>query len=116
MPLLLLTGPPTTTSHTTSVSVTWVARSSTRPSSMRIESPGETSPGKPLNVVEQRSTSPRMSSMVIVNDAPFTRTTGPASNRPSRIFGPCRSANTAIGLPAASAALRTSFNRSPCSA
>ena len=73
MPLLLLTGPPTTTSVTTSVSVTSVARSVSRPSSIKIRSPGWTSPGRPLYVVEHRSTVPGTSSMVMANRAPSTR-------------------------------------------
>ncbi len=48
MPLLLLTGPLVSTRHVTSVSVTAVARRRMRPSSIRISSPTETSPGRPL--------------------------------------------------------------------
>ena len=48
MPLLLLTRPPTSTSQRTSVSPTSRTRRRILPSSMRIGSPTETSPGRPL--------------------------------------------------------------------
>ena len=53
MPLLLLTGPPTTTSVTTSGPSTSTTLSRTLPSSIRIGSPGLTSPGSPSYVVPQ---------------------------------------------------------------
>ncbi len=107
MPLLLLTGPPTTTSVITSVSVTSVACNVSRPSSIKIRSPALTSPGRPLYVVEQRSTVPSMSSTVIVNVAPFTSVSLPDAKRPSRILGPWRSASTPTGRPTTRDASRT---------
>ena len=54
MPLLLLTGPPTThLGHDVGGRPTSVTRSRTLPSSMRIGSPGSTSPGSPSYVVPQ---------------------------------------------------------------
>ncbi len=47
MPLWLLTVPPTSTSVSTSVSVTARTRRRTLPSSIRIGSPFDTSPGRP---------------------------------------------------------------------
>src|ERR1051326_2479070 len=43
----------------------------------------------------------------MVNSAPGASVTGPDANRPSRIFGPCRSTSTATPRPLASPALRT---------
>ena len=73
IPLLLETGPATTTSQSTSVGETSKARSPTLPSSIRTWSPGFTSPGRPLKVVEQRSLVPRMSSMVMVKRSPRSK-------------------------------------------
>ena len=115
MPLLLLTGPGTTTLVTTSVSLTLTASSCTLPSSIRIMSPGRTSAGRPLKVVLQRCTSPRMLSMVMVKVWPSTNSTGPAANRPSRILGPWRSASRPTVLPMAFAAARVSARRRACS-
>jgi hypothetical protein len=105
IPLLLLIGPPTTTSVITSVSVTSIARKLIRPSSIKIASPGLTSPGSPLYVVEQRSTVPWMSSVVIANLAPSAR----RSFRPRPAQPDLRSlqiGDTPTGRPAA-AAFRT---------
>ena len=51
------------------------------------------------------------SSIVIVNRSPGLICSAPFTNRPSRIFGPCRSAKTPIGRPASSAAWRTALRR-----
>ncbi len=96
MPLLLETLPGTTTSVTTSVSSTDVTSRRTLPSSMSNGSPGFTSPGRPLYVVPQCSTSPTTSRVVIVNVAPFLSLTGPSPKVSRRIFGPWRSAKMPI--------------------
>jgi hypothetical protein len=67
MPLWLLTLPPTSTSVMTSVSVTSVTRSRILPSSIRIGSPGCTSPGSPWYVVPAIVASPATSRVVIVH-------------------------------------------------
>ena len=107
IPLLLLSVPPTSTRVTTSVSETVTAVRATRPSSMRIRSPGRTSPGSPSYVVEQRNRSPGTGREVIVNPSPRDRVTGPVANLPSRIFGPCRSTRTPTACPDSSEACRT---------
>ena len=43
---------------------------------------------------------PTTSSPVITTESPVRHSCGPSANRPSRIFGPCRSARTATGRPA----------------
>ena len=106
MPLWLETGPGTSTTVVTSVSVASVTRTETLPSSMRSTSPGRQSPGRPLNVVETRSFVPTMSSVVIVKVSPTSRMWGPSAKLPRRIFGPCRSTSTATFLPRSSEALR----------
>ena len=58
IPLLLLTGPGTSTTVVTVVAVTSVARNPTLPSSISSWSPTLTSPGRPLKVVPQMLTSP----------------------------------------------------------
>ncbi len=107
MPLLSLAGPPTTTFVCTSSPSTEVTSRRTLPSSTRIGSPAFTSPGRPAYVVEQIDTSPGTSRVVMVNEAPFSSSTGPSANRPSRIFGPWRSARTPTPRPEASEASRT---------
>ena len=107
MPLLLLTVPATTTSVTTSVSSTEVTRRRTLPSSIRIGSPGFTSPGRPLYVVPHWLTSPATSRVVIVNVAPLLSFTGPSAKVSSRIFGPWRSAKIPTPWPVSSDASRT---------
>ena len=106
-PLLFETGPGTSTRVVTRGPVTSVTRTATRPSSMRIASPGFTSPGSPLNVVDTSSLVPGTSSVVMVNVSPSASSCLPSTNRPSRIFGPCRSTRTATARPEASAASRT---------
>ena len=107
MPLLLLTGPPTTTSVTTSLPRTSLTRSRILPSSIRIGSPGLTSPGSPSYVVPQIVASPGTSRTVITNSWPCSRTWGPSANVSSRILGPCRSAKMPTPCPVSSAACRT---------
>ncbi len=106
MPLMLLTAPPTSTVVVTRVPSVETTRSVTLPSSMSNGSPGFTSPGRPLYVVEQMSFVPRMSSTVMTKVSPKARSCGPSENLPSRIFGPCRSTRTATARPASSAAFR----------
>src|SRR5690625_4938703 len=96
-----------TTSVFTSVSVTSRTFTDTRPSSMRMLSPSETSWGRPLNVVETRSLVPGTSSVVMVRMSPSASSCWSSMNRPSRIFGPCRSTRIATAFPDSSAALRT---------
>ena len=94
IPLLLLSGPPTMTFVTTSVSVTCTAYRATRPSSMRIVSPTLTSVGRPLYVVPHSPCEPATVRVVMVNSSPWATTIGPSANLASRIFGPCRSTRT----------------------
>ena len=109
IPLLLLTLPPTVTSVITSVSVTSVARRAIRPSSIKIRSPGLTSPHRPLYVVEQRSTVPGTSSMVIAKVAPF------APDAPCRWrTGPAGSSDPAGRPGRRSAGRRSSTPRGHC--
>ncbi len=107
IPLLLLTGPPSRTFVMTRGPSTETTSSFTLPSSTRTVSPGLQSSGRPLWVVPHCVTSPRMSSVVIVNSAPLTRSTGPFAKRPSRIFGPWRSATIPTPWPSSFAARRT---------
>jgi len=107
MPLLFETGPGTSTSVRTRGPSTSTTRTATLPSSMRSRSPGLQSPGSPLKVVEQISLVPSTSSVVMVKVSPTASWCGPSANRPSRIFGPCRSTRTATARPASRAALRT---------
>ena len=106
-PLLFETGPGTSTRVTTRGPFTSTTRTSTLPSSMRIGSPGRTSPGRPLWVVETSSLVPSTSSVVMVKVSPTSRKCLPSTNRPSRIFGPWRSTSTATLRPEALAAART---------
>ena len=92
MPLWLLTGPATSTSVWTSWSFTAVTRRCTLPSSMRIGSPGLTSPGRPSYVVPTTSASPGTSRVVMTSSWPWVSITGPSATVSSRILGPCRSA------------------------
>ena len=86
--MALDTGPPTTTDVRTSGPSTSSTRSTTRPSSISTESPGWTSAGNPLWVVETRPWSPSMSSVVTVNLSPGPSMTGPSLNVLD--FGCCR--------------------------
>src|SRR6478752_2679280 len=106
-PLLFETGPGTSTRVTTRGPSTAVTRTRTLPSSMRIGSPTRASFGRPLWVVETSSLVPSTSSVVMVNVSPTARSCLPSLNRPSRIFGPCRSTRTATERPDACAATRT---------
>ena len=116
IPLLLDTWPPTTTSQSTSVGETSKARRPTFPSSIRTWSPGFTSPGRPLKVVEQRSLVPRTSSMVMVKRSPGSKKCfWLSANFPRRIFGPWRSAKTPTVRPVTLAASRTALRRFSCS-
>ena len=108
MPLLLLTLPPTTTLQRTSVSPTSSTSRRTRPSSISSGSPGATSPGRPLYVVPQISSSPGTSRVVIVHSAPTSSRAEPSAKVSSRIFGPWRSAKIPTPWPVSSAASRTS--------
>lgn len=107
MPLWSEMTPPSTTSARTRGPSTSMTRSATLPSLIRIGSPCETSPGRPLYVVPQMVLSPATSSVVMVNSSPATSSTGPSANLPRRILGPCRSASTPTALPVSSATLRT---------
>ncbi len=112
MPLLLLTGPPTSTSVRTSVpSSTPVTRRRILPSSISSVSPTETSPGSPLYVVPQIVSSPSTSRTVMVHACPRRRChLEPSSvglNVSRRILGPCRSARMPTLLPLESDAART---------
>ena len=73
MPLLFDTGPATTTSVVTTLPSTSTTRTRTLPSSISRKSPGLTSAGRPLNVVEQISLVPMMSSVVIRKMSPWAR-------------------------------------------
>lgn len=106
MPLWSETGPATTTSVVTSVSVTPVARRATLPSSISSGSPTETSPGRPLWVVEQISRVPGTSRTVIVKVSPTSSSCGPSEKLPRRILGPCRSARIATVVSSSSLARR----------
>ncbi len=108
MPLLSLIGPGTTTVVVTSVPSTPTTSRRTFPSSIRIWSPGPTSPGSPSYVVDATWRSPDTSRVVIVKVAPSSSSTGPSAILPSRILGPCRSAKMPTPRPDASAASRTS--------
>ncbi len=108
IPLWLLTLPPTSTSVRTSVSSTATTRSRILPSSMRIGSPGFTSPGSPLYVVPATLMSPGTSRVVIVHSWPRRSVTGPSANVARRILGPWRSAKMPTPCPLASDASRTS--------
>ena len=107
MPLWSLIGPATLTRVITSWPSTETTSSRTLPSSMRMGSPGLTSPGSPSYVVEQTDASPGTSRVVIVNSWPFSSRRGPFSTVPRRIFGPCRSAMIATPCPLRSEASRT---------
>ena len=107
MPLLLLIGPGTITRVSTSGPSTESTSRRTLPSSMRIGSPGCTSPGSPSYVVEQSFASPGTSRVVIVNSLPSSSIWGPSATRPSRILGPWRSAKMPTPCPLWSAASRT---------
>ncbi len=107
MPLLLDTIPPSTTRQTMSLLLTPVTSTATLPSSMSNRSPGFTSRGSFLYVVDTRSAVPMMSSLVIVTVSPVRHSCGPSWKRPSRIFGPCRSARMPTERFAALAASRT---------
>ena len=107
IPLWLDTRPPSTTLVTTRGPSTAVHSRATLPSSMSSRSPGRTSPGRPSYVVPTSCTSPGTSSVVMVNVAPLTRSTGPDANVPTRIFGPWRSTRIATPRPDSSEAFRT---------
>ena len=106
MPLLLLTSPPTTTRVTTSV-LGHLGRLQQQPAVVDqdrvagLDVAGQT-------LVGRRAAFDRAgdSSVVIVKLAPFSSTSLPAAKRPSRIFGPCRSASTPTARPVAAAAAR----------
>ena len=87
-PLLLEIVPPSTTRVTTRGPSTAVTSRATLPSSIKMRSPGSQSPGSPANVVEHIVASPSTSSVVMVNVASRSSSTGPPENRPSRILGP----------------------------
>ena len=108
MPLLLLTLPPTTTVVCTSGPSTEVTTRRTLPSSMRMGSPSETSPGSPLYVVPQAVASPGTSRVVMVHSWPCLSFTGPSAKVSRRILGPCRSAKMPTPWPLSSEACRTS--------
>ena len=107
-PLLSLTGPPSVTSQTTSLPSTATTRRPTLPSSTSSRSSGRASAARPLYVVDTRSWVPATSSAVIRTCSPVRHSSepGPVANRPSRIFGPWRSARIPTAWPSASAASR----------
>jgi hypothetical protein len=107
-PLWSLTGPPSTTWQRTSGPSTASTSSARLPSSTSSRFPGTTSEGSSAYVVDTRAGVPTTSSTVIATWSPGCQTTArPGANRPSRIFGPCRSASTPTARPVRSAASRT---------
>src|SRR3990172_3544401 len=116
IPLLDVRIPPLTTWVMISSPSIFSTRSSTSPSSMRMRSPGETSRGSCLYVVETRPASPGTSSVVIAKRAPLTSSTPPRwAMGPVRILGPARSCAHATARPSFALTSRTMRIRSRCS-
>ena len=106
-PLLLETGPPSVTRHTTSLPSTSMHSIATLPSSISKRSPGFASSARFLYVVETRSWVPSTSSTVMRTISSLSHCSDPFLKRPKRIFGPCRSAKIPTARPVASVAERT---------
>lgn len=106
-PLLSETGPPTTTRQTTSGPSIAMTSNAIRPSSIRNRSPALASSASSEYVVDTRSWVPIHGSTVIRTSSPTFQIVEPSANRPSLIFGPCRSAMIPIVRPVSSAAFRT---------
>ena len=111
-PLCDLTGPPTTTVQIARPESTRPTRRRTSPSSIRMSWPGSST--SPITAgLTVRSPGWAFSSGETTTSAPLARITGSASS-PIRSFGPCRSAISASGRPAAACASRTRRARSAC--
>ena len=82
-------------------------RPPSRPGVTSSLSPALASSARPLYVVDTRSWVPGTSSTVTRTTSPVRHSTGPTAKRPSRIFGPCRSARIQTFLPSALETVRT---------
>ena len=100
MPLLLLTVPPSVTVQTTSLPSMCSTTRPTLPSSTSSRSPGVASCGEPL----VGGGDPVVGALDVLDGDPHRLAgaptpCGPSANRPSRIFGPCRSARMPTARP-----------------
>ncbi len=114
MPLLFLSVPPMTTRVVTSVSSFSITSSDNKPSSSSSMSPGFTSPGSPVYVVETMSCVPGTSRVVKMRSAPGSSSIEPFTKRPTRILGPCRSCKIPTARPRFLASARTAAITSRC--
>ncbi len=115
-PLRSPSSPPLTTVQMISFSFFAFTRSPIRPSSISIVLPTCTSSTSPPYVMETRSASPFVSSVVRVNVSPvFSVTFFPSFNTPVRISGPLVSRRIAIGLPSSSRTFLSLSIRAFCS-
>ena len=106
-PLWFDTGPPFSTRHTISLSVTFSIFIFIRPSSMSMVSPGLTSFTRFLYVMDTFAWSPTTSSVVSVNVCPSTSSTLPSLKSPTLISGPLVSSSVATGSPSSSRSFST---------
>ena len=108
-------GPPLSTTHWISLSLTFCTCSSIRPSSMRMRSPSLTSFVRSWKLTEARVLSPTICSVVRVKGSPSFKTVFPPSIFPRRISGPLVSSSAPSETSISLRSFLTSFNLFRCS-